>query len=243
MGKRGWNQEPREELGSEKVLGFYGHHPTRPFCEFSNFYWHDFEFTLPEFARRQGFDSVVRCETSEKAIMLTKAALMGDLNTFIEIKASHDPSSTKALGRRVKPFDARLWDDRVQEVAFQVVLQKFASSELLKEKLLSTGDKIIAEAAPNDRIWGIGMDCSDPRLQDPAQWQGQNILGSALMRARTDLRSRADAKASVVIDLDADEDTEVKPGDQLEGATSRPLGRRWGGGAVTLTKRSDGKSQ
>ena len=62
----------------------------------------------------------------------------------------------------------------------------------LKHQLLVTGDALIAECSPNDRIWGIGLPLDDPRCQDPAQWQGESILGRALMRVRDTLRNGED---------------------------------------------------
>ena len=43
-----------------------------------------------------------------------------------------------------------------------------------------------------DSIWGIGLQLDDPRCQDPAQWQGESILGRALMRVRDTLRNGED---------------------------------------------------
>ena len=63
----------------------------------------------------------------------------------------------------------------------------------MRSLLLSTGDKIIAEATTKDTIWGIGIDAGDPRVQDQQQWKGTNVLGFALMKAREQLRN--DAKA------------------------------------------------
>ena len=65
----------------------------------------------------------------------------------------------------------------------------------MRSLLLSTGDKIIAEATVKDNIWGIGIDVGDPRVQDPKQWKGTNVLGFALMKAREQLRN--DAKAVI----------------------------------------------
>ena len=73
--------------------------------------------------------------------------------------------------------------------------QKFVASPDLCSLLLSTGDKIIAEATRKDKIWGIGIDVGDPRVQDPKQWKGTNVLGFALMKAREQLRN--DAKAVI----------------------------------------------
>ena len=54
----------------------------------------------------------------------------------------------------------------------------------LKEFLLNTGDSILVEASPVDAIWGIGLAADDPAAAEPHNWQGQNLLGFALMRVR-----------------------------------------------------------
>jgi ribA/ribD-fused uncharacterized protein len=51
---------------------------------------------------------------------------------------------------------------------------------------------VLVEASPLDRIWGIGLSASDPRAADPEQWLGLNLLGQALMEARSILRERAE---------------------------------------------------
>jgi ribA/ribD-fused uncharacterized protein len=65
---------------------------------------------------------------------------------------------------------------------------KFSQNEKFKEFLLSTNDKILVEASPYDTIWGIGMLETDPRAQNPSQWDGENLLGFALMEVRDELR-------------------------------------------------------
>lgn len=42
----------------------------------------------------------------------------------------------------------------------------------------------LVEASPYDRIWGIGLKATDEKAQNPASWQGQNLLGFALMDVR-----------------------------------------------------------
>lgn len=175
-----------------RIIVFYSDKQGRQFREFSNFFRHrqPFEFHLPTFAQRSGFPTSLWCSFSEKAIMAVKAALMGDLEIFHEIDEAADPKECKNLGRGVRNFDEGLWQKHLEEVAFEVVRQKFDSEKTLRELLLSTGDKILAEAAPNDTIWGIGLPSTDPRSHDPSQWCGRNILGYALMRAREHFRSR-----------------------------------------------------
>ena len=172
-----------------EVVGFYGHNPHAKYCEFSNFFESPYRFELPSFALREGeFPASVECHFSEQAIMLTKAALMGDRKTFDKIAAARDPFACKALGRKVSPFKSELWDLHLEEVAFEAVRQKFEQCPKLREVLLETGDKVLAEATRNDQIWGIGIDRGDVRVQNPERWLGRNVLGEALMRARACLR-------------------------------------------------------
>jgi len=179
-----------------RVIGFYGHSEGREYREFSNFYWmsRKFRFRVPEFALQDQSDRdiprVVECQTSEKAIMLTKAALMKDPATFKLMMGTEKAAEVKALGRKVKNFDNKKWTERVEEVAFECVRQKFESDPDLVKVLLSTGDSTIAEATRNDKIWGIGIDVGDPRIQDRKKWLGTNILGFALMRVRDHLRAK-----------------------------------------------------
>jgi len=191
----------REAEPSSGVIGFYGHRPGTQFCEFSNFFLHNrpFEFVLPIYARRAGFPTSVWCHFSEKAIMATKAALMGDLEVFGYIDKADDPRSCKALGRGVRNFDEALWQRHLDQTAFEVVRQKFESDRRLRDLLLSTGNKTLAEAAPNDCIWGIGLPRSDPQVQNPALWRGRNILGTALMRTRDHLRGHSSAASDLSV--------------------------------------------
>lgn len=56
--------------------------------------------------------------------------------------------------------------------------------------LLSTGDKILAEASPYDTIWGIGLEASDFDSTHPDRWPGKNLLGKVLMRVREELKTQ-----------------------------------------------------
>lgn len=58
----------------------------------------------------------------------------------------------------------------------------------LRDYLVGTGDRILVEASPVDRIWGIGLAADDPGAADPGQWRGLNLLGFALMHTRERLR-------------------------------------------------------
>lgn len=42
----------------------------------------------------------------------------------------------------------------------------------------------VAECAVRDRIWGIGLSMTDPNRLERGKWNGQNLLGYALMMVR-----------------------------------------------------------
>ncbi|MCB1812078.1 MAG: NADAR family protein, partial [Candidatus Competibacteraceae bacterium] len=61
---------------------------------------------------------------------------------------------------------------------------KFSQHEALGEFLRNTNQRILVEASPKDRIWGIGLAANDPRAENPNLWKGLNLLGFALMEVR-----------------------------------------------------------
>ena len=115
--------------------------------------------------------------------------LMGDSQSFRKIMASDSPAHVKKLGRLVHPWDQDKWDRTVLTIAREAVRQKFLKVPGLAEVLLSTGDAIVAECTRNDHNWGTGVDMTDVRANSPSKWPGRNILGWALMQARSDLRN------------------------------------------------------
>ena len=122
-------------------------------------------------------------------MMAAKARLFGDGETLAKILAQEDPSKVKALGREVKGFVDAQWASARFDAVTAGSIAKFSSSPELRAYLLSTGESVLVEAAPRDRIWGIGLGRENPLVREPSRWRGQNLLGFALMRARAALRS------------------------------------------------------
>jgi ribA/ribD-fused uncharacterized protein len=54
--------------------------------------------------------------------------------------------------------------------------------------LISTKDKILVEASPWDKVWGIGLPEDDKNIENPNYWKGKNLLGFALMEVRDELK-------------------------------------------------------
>lgn len=121
---------------------------------------------------------------SEQYMMHKKALLFGDTEVAQLIMEQTNPRLQKALGREVRNFDPAIWTAKCEEIMVYGLVAKFLSTPLLKKTLLDTGDTILVEASPYDKVWGIGMLESDPCATDPTQWEGQNLLGKVLMEAR-----------------------------------------------------------
>lgn len=124
----------------------------------------------------------------EQAFMLEKA-LMFDKSMVKPILATTDPRAIKRLGRKVRNFDEKKWNKVRYNIMVDILHAKF-SVEPLKSELLGTGDEFIVEASPTDKIWGAGLAIGDPRLNYPKYYPGKNLLGHALMDARTRLRNK-----------------------------------------------------
>jgi len=139
--------------------------------------WHPVEFVVK--GRR------FMC--AEQYMMHGKAVLFGDLEVAERILASASPKTHKALGRKVSGFDEKLWVRERERIVYEGNHAKFTQNAELLQKLLATAGTELVEASPTDRIWGVGLSEEDPRIQNPSQWRGQNLLGKVLTRLREDL--------------------------------------------------------
>jgi len=150
---------------TDKYVFFWG-------SEFSN--WYDCQVTY----------NGMHFFNSEQAFMWKKAVFFEDHETAVKIAHTASPSQANRYGRIVKNFDADKWLTEGYKIMVEVNFAKYQQNPRLKEILLSTGDKIIVEASPYDKIWGIGLHWTDDRVLDESQWDGLNLLGKALMEVR-----------------------------------------------------------
>ena len=120
----------------------------------------------------------------EQYMMAKKAKLFNDGEVYNLIMSEYHPSIQKGLGRSVRKYDQYIWDKHKFDIVVNANYLKFTQDEILKELLLSTGDKTIVEASPEDTIWGIGLIYYDDRVLDESNWQGENLLGKAIMKVR-----------------------------------------------------------
>lgn len=139
--------------------------------------------------------SGIAFNNSEESFIWQKARFFGDAETCVKIadhaQARGHPRDVKALGRLVKGYNDKAWDCvREGAMAYSCWL-KFSQNPDLAAELKATGDRILVEASPVDRVWGCGLDVeaaaafAPPGARDEVVWPGRNLLGKALMMVRT----------------------------------------------------------
>lgn len=138
---------------------------------------------------KQIFDGTNYFSSAEQAMMHAKAKLFDDEATAKLILSTDNPRTIKALGRQVKNFNDEEWNKVKLNVVTIINRMKFEQNQDLLDKMILDKDLILVEASPEDKIWGIGLHASDDRVLDESLWQGQNLLGIAIMNARDSILS------------------------------------------------------
>ena len=161
-------------------LHFWGHQPPRDGSISQSCFsqWYEAKFAL---------DGIVY-PTAEHYMMAEKALLFEDVETREKILTASNPGAAKAFGREVRGFQDDKWLSNRYEIVCRANRAKFGQNDTLGEFLLRTCSKVLVEASPTDRIWGIGLAATDPNANNPNNWKGLNLLGFALMEIRDELR-------------------------------------------------------
>ncbi|MDH5493846.1 MAG: NADAR family protein [Myxococcales bacterium] len=159
-----------------KFLFFWGHRPARSgetdrAC-LSNWYPSKFEVEGVEYGN------------AEQYMMAEKARLFEDNEMLGRILRARSPGAIKALGRQVRGFSEERWSARRFDLVAPGLNAKFSQNADLRRYLIGTKKRILVEASPKDRVWGIGLSKDDDRATHPPLWRGTNLLGFALMRVR-----------------------------------------------------------
>ncbi len=124
----------------------------------------------------------------EQYMMSKKAKLFGDHVVYSMIMKEQIPGNQKALGRLVSDYDDDVWNKHKFDIVVDGNVLKFSQDEELKKLILSTENKIIVEGSVFDPIWGVGLSYDDNRILDESNWQGENLLGKAIMVVRNTIK-------------------------------------------------------
>jgi ribA/ribD-fused uncharacterized protein len=125
--------------------------------------------------------------SAEQYMMYRKAMLFEDKETAEKILKSNDVRKIKQFGREVKSFDENIWESKRVDIVWQGNKAKFDQNKDLQSSLFATQGTTLVEAAPNDRVWGIGVAEDDARAYSRETWLGKNLLGEVLTQLRFEL--------------------------------------------------------
>jgi hypothetical protein len=154
--------------GNETTVLFHGKHSA-----LSNFYPAQFAIDNVDYT------------CNEPYFQSKKAEEFKDNITARKIMLESDPVQQKRLGGKVKGFVKKEWDKVDRKIMFDGALAKFSQNDDLRDILLATNNKTIAESC-KDSHWGTGKALHDPTAFDG--WVGANYLGNAIMRVRESVK-------------------------------------------------------
>jgi len=125
--------------------------------------------------------------TAEHWMMAGKARLFADAESLAAVMATTSPAAAKAAGRTVARFDEGWWEAARFDLVVAGNVAKFRQNVDLRLFLIETGVRVLVEASPRDRVWGIGFGAAHKDARVPSRWRGINLLGFALMNVREKL--------------------------------------------------------
>ncbi|EJT8158355.1 NADAR family protein [Listeria monocytogenes] len=131
----------------------------------------------------------VEYNCAEQFMMAEKAKLFNDMEMREKILAAKHPKQAKDFGRLIRGFQEDIWLKNRFNIVMRANQAKFSQNEELKKFLMQTKKRILVEASPVDKIWGIGMAADNKNVENPLYWKGLNLLGFALMAVRDELEN------------------------------------------------------
>lgn len=161
-------------METDLYVFFYGHHPN-PLKTHYFSQWYKCNFTN---------STGITFSSAEQYMMYKKALLFKDKNIAKQILESNDPGEIKQLGRKVKNYDENTWNKFKYKIVVRGNKLKFSQNQKLLDRLLETTDKLLVEASPYDKIWGIGLTANNAIKISQNKWPGENLLGKALCEVR-----------------------------------------------------------
>ena len=164
-----------------EFLFFWGHRKSNKINKSCFSQWYESKFVV----------NGIEYQTAEHYMMAEKALLFNDKEIYHQIITSTKPEKVKKLGRQVKNFNQKIWEENRFEIVIRGNFHKFNQNPELSEFLKNTNESILVEASPIDNIWGIGLAQDNEDAKNPYFWNGLNLLGYALMETRDVLNKKS----------------------------------------------------
>ena len=139
--------------------------------------WHASSFVIDD----------IKFVNAEQFMMHQKAMLFGDDEIATMVLATKNPREQKAFGRKVRGFDAEVWNAQARAIVKEGNIAKFSQNPELLAELETTKGTTLVEASPYDKVWGIGLSEWEDDAKDRTKWKGTNWLGEVLTEVRIEL--------------------------------------------------------
>ena len=141
---------------------------------------------------------------AEQFIQWMKAMLFGDEYKAAEILLATDPYTCKRLGHQIKGFKQSEWDKEVPSVCDTVIRAKVEQNDFVRDFLIKSHPKILAEAAENT-LWGCGVALKDDKVLKRKNWSQVGLGGMKYMEIRSELLGLSMPDLSIIQDSSDDE--------------------------------------
>ena len=126
--------------------------------------------------------------------------MFGDIKAAQEVLFESEPRKMRNIGNHIRQYDHSEWVDMCEQIIEAAVLEKCRQNKTARNHLLQTGSKIIGEASKNKK-WGSGIHISDANALKHESWDGENLVGNILRKARRKLQER-ECSADIVQEID-----------------------------------------
>ena len=163
-------------ISGRQVDAVFFHKPSEPDGYLSN--WYPSQIVVDG----------IKFSSVEQYIMYKKCEVFGDLDSAKKVLATEDTKLQQTIGRNASGYISNMWAGMRQVIVLRGLFAKFSQNADLKQKLLDTDDAYLVECARTDKVWACGRRLDDDRRFDASQWDGENILGFALMEVREMLK-------------------------------------------------------
>lgn len=176
------------------ITEFYNYEPfyffkLKPFTQWyktSNQF--TYTYKVPQFGGNVAYiENTVSFCCTEQWMMWKKALLFNDYNSANKILLSDDPAKIQHLGRCVKNFDQKVWDEQKISIVYKGNMLKFSQNpdwaKSIKQVLYNK--QYFVEANPYDKVWGIGLNIQEAKAGKV--WKGENLLGIVLTNVAMEL--------------------------------------------------------
>ncbi len=104
----------------------------------------------------------------EQFIACSLADTCKDLDSAVAIMNTNDPYLMKSISKKIKGTEEQMadWDSKIESVALTASMAKFSAHPKMKEFLVSTYPRKLAEAS-TEEPWGCGLRLDHPDVLNP----------------------------------------------------------------------------